>query len=225
MSVTLSADALKRAVAEAALAHVRDGEVLGVGTGSTANHFIDGLRAIRHKVKAAVASSEATKLRLEAIGIEVVDLNQVDRLGIYVDGADEINPDLAMIKGGGGALTREKIVAALADTFICIADESKWVPRLGAFPLPIEVIPMARSLIARELVKLGGSPVYRTGFVTDNGNVILDTYGLDISDAVALETRLNNLVGVVTNGLFARRPADILLLGGRDGVRTVTRPS
>jgi len=223
MSTVLSADALKRAVAEAALAHVRDGEVLGVGTGSTANFFIDGLKPIRHKVKAAVASSEATKLRLEAIGIEVVSLNDVDHIGVYVDGADEINAALEMIKGGGGALTREKIVAALADTFVCIADDSKWVSQLGTFPLPIEVIPMARSMIARELVKLGGSPVYRTGFVTDNGNVILDTYGLDIRNPVELETHLNNLVGVVCNGLFARRPADVLLLGGSAGVRTITR--
>ena len=223
MSTVLSADALKRAVAEAALAHVRDGEVLGVGTGSTANFFIDGLKPIRHKVKAAVASSEATKLRLEAIGIEVVSLNDVDHIGVYVDGADEINAALEMIKGGGGALTREKIVAALADTFVCIADDSKWVSQLGTFPLPIEVIPMARSMIARELVKLGGSPVYRNGFVTDNGNVILDTYGLDIRNPVELETRLNNLVGVVCNGLFARRSADVLLLGGSAGVRTITR--
>lgn len=223
MSAVSSADALKRAVAQAALAYVEDGEVLGVGTGSTANHFIDGLKDIRHKVKAAVASSEATKQRLEAIGIEVVDLNQVDEIGVYVDGADEINAALEMIKGGGGALTREKIVAALSRKFVCIADESKWVGRLGAFPLPIEVIPMARSMIARELVRLGGSPVYRTGFVTDNGNVILDTYGLDISNPVELETRLNNLVGVVTSGLFACRPADVLLLGGTAGVRTITR--
>lgn len=223
MSTVLSADALKRAVAEAALAYVRDGEVLGVGTGSTANFFIDGLKAIRHKVKAAVASSEATKLRLEAIGIEVVSLNDVDHIGVYVDGADEINAALEMIKGGGGALTREKIVAALADRFVCIADDSKWVSQLGTFPLPIEVIPMARSMIARELVKLGGSPVYRNGFVTDNGNVILDTYGLDIRNPVELETRLNNLVGVVCNGLFARRSADVLLLGGSAGVRTITR--
>ena len=225
MSAVSSADALKRAVAEAALAYVEDGEVLGVGTGSTANHFIDGLKAIRHKVRAAVASSESTRQRLEAIGIEVVDLNQVDRIGIYVDGADEINAALEMIKGGGGALTREKIVAALAQKFICIADESKWVRQLGRFPLPIEVIPMARSLIARELVKLGGSPVYRTGFVTDNGNVILDTYGLDISNPVELEGHLNNLVGVVTSGLFARRPADVLLLGSAGGVRTITAGS
>lgn len=220
---TLSADDLKRAVALAALDHVRDGEVLGVGTGSTANHFIDGLKAIRHKIKAAVASSEATKQRLETIGVEVVDLNQVDHIGVYVDGADEINTALEMIKGGGGALTREKIVAALADTFVCIADESKWVSQLGKFPLPIEVIPMARSMIARELVKLGGSPVYRQGFVTDNGNVILDTYGLEIVNPVELETCLNNLVGVVCNGLFARRPADVLLIGGPNGVRTLTR--
>ncbi|MES2720483.1 MAG: ribose-5-phosphate isomerase RpiA [Pseudomonadota bacterium] len=223
MSTVLSADALKRAVAEAALAHVQDGEVLGVGTGSTANFFIDGLKPIRHKVKAAVASSEATKQRLEAIGIEVVSLNEVDHIGVYVDGADEINAALEMIKGGGGALTREKIVAALADKFVCIADDSKWVAQLGSFPLPIEVIPMARSMIARELVRLGGSPVYRTGFVTDNGNVILDTYNLDIRNPVELETRLNNLVGVVCNGLFARRPADVLLLGGSAGVRTITR--
>lgn len=223
MSAALSADALKRAVAEAALGYVEEGEILGVGTGSTANFFIEGLKPIRHKVKAAVASSEATKQRLEAIGIDVVSLNDVDHIGVYVDGADEINAALEMIKGGGGALTREKIVAALADKFVCIADESKWVQQLGKFPLPIEVIPMARSMIARELVKLGGSPVYRQGVVTDNGNVILDTYGLDISNPVALETQLNNLVGVVCNGLFARRPADVLLLGGSAGVRTIKR--
>lgn len=225
MSVVLSADALKRAVAQAAIAYVQPGEILGVGTGSTANAFIDALAAVKGKVRAAVASSEATRARLEAIGIEVVDLNQVDRISVYVDGADEITPALAMIKGGGGALTREKIVAALADTFICIADSSKWVTTLGTFPLPIEVIPMARSMIARELVKMGGSPVYRTGFVTDNGNVILDTYGLHISDPVALEQRLNNLTGVVTNGLFAARPADVLLLGIAEGVQTHHRPT
>lgn len=225
MPTVLSADALKRAVAQAAIAYVQPGEILGVGTGSTANAFIDALADIKGRVRAAVASSEATRQRLEAIGIEVVDLNQVDRISIYVDGADEITPALAMIKGGGGALTREKIVAALADQFICIADASKWVTTLGTFPLPIEVIPMARSMIARELVKMGGSPVYRTGFVTDNGNVILDTYGLHISDPVALEQRLNNLTGVVTNGLFAARPADVLLLGTREGVQTHRRPT
>lgn len=223
MSAVLSAEALKRAVAEAAIAYVQPGEILGVGTGSTANAFIDALASVKGRVKAAVASSESTRERLQAIGIEVVDLNQVDRISIYVDGADEITPALAMIKGGGGALTREKIVAALADKFICIADSSKWVSTLGTFPLPIEVIPMARSMIARELVKMGGSPVYRTGFVTDNGNVILDTYGLHISDPVALEQRLNNLAGVVTNGLFAARPADVLLLGSADGVQTYHR--
>lgn len=225
MSAVLSADALKRAVAEAAITYVQPGEILGVGTGSTANAFIDALAAIKGRVRAAVASSESTRQRLEAIGIEVVDLNQVDRISIYVDGADEITPALAMMKGGGGALTREKIVAALADQFICIADASKWVTTLGRFPLPIEVIPMARSMIARELVKMGGSPVYRTGFVTDNGNVILDTYGLHISDPVALEQRLNNLTGVVTNGLFAARPADVLLLGTAEGVQTYRRPT
>ena len=220
MPAVLSADALKRAVAEAAIAYVQPGEILGVGTGSTANAFIDALSSVKGRVKAAVASSESTRERLQAIGIEVVDLNQVDRISVYVDGADEVTPALAMIKGGGGALTREKIVAALADKFICIADASKWVTTLGAFPLPIEVIPMARSMIARELVKMGGSPVYRTGFVTDNGNVILDTYGLHISDPIELEQRLNNLTGVVTNGLFAARPADVLLLGTADGVQT-----
>ena len=223
MPVVLSADALKRAVAEAAIAYVQPGEILGVGTGSTANAFIDALSSVKGRVKAAVASSESTRERLQAIGIEVVDLNQVDRISVYVDGADEITPALAMIKGGGGALTREKIVAALADKFICIADASKWVTTLGTFPLPIEVIPMARSMIARELVKMGGSPVYRTGFVTDNGNVILDTYGLHISDPIELEQRLNNLTGVVTNGLFAARPADVLLLGTVDGVQTYHR--
>ncbi len=223
MPAVLSADALKRAVAEAAIAYVQPGEILGVGTGSTANAFIDALSSVKGRVKAAVASSESTRQRLQAIGIEVVDLNQVDRISVYVDGADEITPALAMIKGGGGALTREKIVAALADKFICIADASKWVTTLGTFPLPIEVIPMARSMIARELVKMGGSPVYRTGFVTDNGNVILDTYGLHISDPIELEQRLNNLTGVVTNGLFAARPADVLLLGTADGVQTYHR--
>jgi ribose 5-phosphate isomerase A len=223
MPAVLSADSLKRAVAEAAIAYVQPGEILGVGTGSTANAFIDALSSVKGRVKAAVASSESTRERLQAIGIEVVDLNQVDRISVYVDGADEITPALAMIKGGGGALTREKIVAALADKFICIADASKWVTTLGTFPLPIEVIPMARSMIARELVKMGGSPVYRTGFVTDNGNVILDTYGLHISDPIELEQRLNNLTGVVTNGLFAARPADVLLLGTADGVQTYHR--
>lgn len=218
----MTQDQLKKAVAEAALAYVEKGEILGVGTGSTANFFIDALASLKQHIPAAVASSKATAERLQKIGIEVVDLNSVDSLSIYVDGADEINAQLHMIKGGGGALTREKIVAAVAKKFICIADASKKVDVLGRFPLPVEVIPMARSYVARELVKLGGSPVYRQGFVTDNGNVILDTYGLSIVDPKGLETTLNQLTGVVTNGLFARRGADVLLLGTGNGVETIT---
>ena len=216
----MTQDQLKRAVAEAALAYVEKDEILGVGTGSTANFFIDALASMKQHIPAAVASSKATAERLQKIGIEVVDLNSVDNLSIYVDGADEVNGHLHMIKGGGGALTREKIVAAVAKKFICIADASKKVDVLGAFPLPVEVIPMARSYVARELVKLGGSPVYRQGFVTDNGNVILDTYNLNIINPVELETTLNQIVGVVTNGLFAKRGADVLLLGAADGVKT-----
>ncbi|HMU86767.1 MAG TPA: ribose-5-phosphate isomerase RpiA [Agitococcus sp.] len=217
---SMTQDQLKRAVAEAALAYVEKDEILGVGTGSTANFFIDALASMKQHIPAAVASSKATAERLQKIGIEVVDLNSVDSLSIYVDGADEVNSHLHMIKGGGGALTREKIVAAVAKKFICIADASKKVDVLGAFPLPVEVIPMARSYVARELVKLGGSPVYRQGFVTDNGNVILDTYNLSIVNPVELETTLNQIVGVVTNGLFAKRGADVLLLGAADGVKT-----
>ena len=216
----MTQDQLKRAVAEAALAYVEKDEILGVGTGSTANFFIDALASMKQHIRAAVASSKATAERLQKIGIEVVDLNSVDSLSIYVDGADEVNSHLHMIKGGGGALTREKIVAAVAKKFICIADASKKVDVLGAFPLPVEVIPMARSYVARELVKLGGSPVYRQGFVTDNGNVILDTYNLSIVNPVELETTLNQIVGVVTSGLFAKRGADVLLLGAADGVKT-----
>ena len=216
----MTQDQLKRAVAEAALAYVEKDEILGVGTGSTANFFIDALASMKQHIPAAVASSKATAERLQKIGIEVVDLNSVDSLSIYVDGADEVNSHLHMIKGGGGALTREKIVAAVAKKFICIADASKKVDVLGAFPLPVEVIPMARSYVARELVKLGGSPVYRQGFVSDNGNVILDTYNLSIVNPVELETTLNQIVGVVTNGLFAKRGADVLLLGAADGVKT-----
>ena len=219
-----SQDQLKRAVAEAAIAYVPKGEVLGVGTGSTANFFIDALANIKHHIPAAVASSQATAERLKKIGIEVVDLNFAGEIGLYVDGADEINAQLQMIKGGGGALTREKIVAAASKKVICIADASKQVEVLGKFPLPIEVIPMARSYIGREMVKLGGNPVYRQGFVTDNGNIILDVYGLNISNAPELETKLNQLVGVVTNGLFACRPADILLVGTKDGVKTIVKP-
>lgn len=214
-------DQLKRAVAQAALAYVEKGEILGVGTGSTANFFIDALASIKEHIPAAVASSQATAERLRKLGIEVVDLNDVESISVYVDGADEINARLHMIKGGGGALTREKIVAAVAKKFICIADASKQVAVLGKFPLPIEVIPMASAYIARELVKLGGRPVPRAGFITDNGNVILDVHGLSIINPTELEGILNQLTGVVTNGLFALRPADVLLVGTTDGVNTV----
>jgi ribose 5-phosphate isomerase A len=215
-------NALKKAVAEAALAHVERGEILGVGTGSTANFFIDALGPLRADIPGAVASSKATAERLAKIGIEVLDLNSVASIGVYVDGADEINGALEMIKGGGGALTREKIVAAVARKFVCICDSSKQVERLGRYPLPVEVIPMARSYVARELVKLGGDPVYREGVITDNGNVILDVWNLDIAVPRQLEERLNNITGVVTNGLFALRPADVLLVGTAGGVVTVT---
>lgn len=214
-------NALKKAVAEAAIAHVERGEVLGVGTGSTANFFIDALAPLRDDIPGAVASSQATADRLRKIGIEVLDLNMVGGISVYVDGADEINAALEMIKGGGAALTREKIVAAVARKFVCICDGSKKVDRLGVFPLPVEVIPMARSYVARELVKLGGNPVYRDGTVTDNGNVILDVWNLPIDVPRQMEERINNIVGVVTNGLFALRPADVLLLGTADGVETL----
>ena len=213
---------MKQAVAQAAVDYVRNG-IIGVGTGSTANFFIDALAGAKGRIDGAVASSEATANRLKAHGIPVLDLNSVGELEIYVDGADEITEHFAMIKGGGGALTREKIVAACSKKFICIADESKRVGVLGQFPLPVEVIPMARSYVARELVKLGGQPRLREGFTTDNGNVILDVYGLSIIDPVALETALNQLVGVVTNGLFARRGADVLLMGTASGVKTFSR--
>jgi len=216
-------DDLKRAVAAAAIAHVPAGCIVGVGSGSTANLFIAELGKVRSRVAGAVASSEATAKRLRDGGIEVLDLNGVDDIPVYIDGADEITPRLAMIKGGGGALTREKIVAAVARKFVCIADQSKLVDVLGRFPLPVEVIPLARSFVARELVKLGGAPEWRQGFVTDNGNVILDVHGLSIVAPVELETALNQLPGVVTNGLFARRGADVLLLGTEAGVRTLTR--
>ena len=196
-------DALKKQVAEAALRFVPEGEIIGVGTGSTANFFIDGLATLKDRIKGAVASSEATAERLKQHGIEVFSLNDVGNLSVYVDGADEVNSHREMIKGGGGALTREKIVAAAAREFICIVDASKQVKRLGAFPLPVEVIPMARSYVARKLVALGGQPEYREGFVTDNGNIILDVHNLDITNPIELETTLNNIVGVVTNGLFA----------------------
>jgi len=198
---------------------VGDKAVIGIGTGSTANCFIDLLAGIRAQIEATVASSEASAERLRAHGIPVFDLNAVDGIDIYVDGADEANSALELVKGGGGALTREKIVAAVAREFVCIADESKLVTRLGAFPLPVEVIPMARSHVGRELLKLGADPVYRQGVVTDNGNIIIDAYGLQITNARGLEERINNITGVVCNGLFARRPADVLLLAGQGGVR------
>ena len=219
----MTQDELKQAVARAAIALVPVGCIVGVGTGSTANYFIDELAQIKHKIDGAVASSEASAQRLKKHGIEVLELNNVSELPVYIDGADEITRHLAMIKGGGGALTREKIVAAVARKFVCIADESKLVDVLGRFPLPVEVVPMARSYVARELVKLGGQPVLRQGFTTDNGNVILDVHNLKIINAVELEERINQITGVVTNGLFARRGADVLLLATASGVQTLTR--
>ncbi len=219
----MTRDEFKKAVARAAFGHVPEDCIVGVGTGSTANFFIDELARIKGRLEGAVASSEATSARLKAAGVRVFDLNSVDELPVYVDGADEITRHLHMIKGGGGALTREKIVAAVASKFVCIADEAKLKDVLGAFPLPVEVIPMARSYVARELVRLGGHPELRQGFTTDNGNIILDVRGLAIVNPVALEGEINQIVGVVTNGLFARRGADVLLLGTRDGVRTLTR--
>ena len=219
----MTQDELKKAVAKAAIAHVPEDCIVGVGTGSTANFFIDELARIKGRLEGAVASSETTSARLKAAGIRVFDLNAVDELPVYVDGADEVTRHLHMIKGGGGALTREKIVAAVAGKFICIADEAKLKDVLGAFPLPVEVIPMARSYVARELVRLGGHPELRQGFTTDNGNIILDVRGLAIVNPVALEGEINQIVGVVANGLFSRRGADVLLLGTRDGVKTLTR--
>jgi len=217
----MTQDELKQAVAKKAIEYVPAGTIVGVGTGSTANYFIDELAKIKHKIEGTVASSEASAERLRGHGIEVLDLNSVGDIEVYVDGADESTRHLHLVKGGGGALTREKIVAAASKTFVCIADESKLVGRLGAFPLPIEVIPMARSYVARQLVKLGGEPVLREGFTTDNGNVILDVHNLDIMDPVELETQLDHIVGTVTNGLFARRPADVLLLGTSKGVEVL----
>ncbi|MDO6441325.1 MULTISPECIES: ribose-5-phosphate isomerase RpiA [unclassified Marinobacter] len=223
----MTQDELKKAVAKAAVDYIaprleRD-SIIGVGTGSTANFFIDMLADLKTEFDGAVASSEATAERLKSHGIPVYDLNSAGELEFYVDGADETNEHLELIKGGGGALTREKIVAEVAKTFICIADESKKVDLLGEFPLPVEVLPMARSHVGREIVKLGGDPVYRDGFTTDNGNIILDIYNLDISRPIQVEERLNNIVGVVTNGLFARRPADLLLLGTSNGVESIPR--
>jgi ribose 5-phosphate isomerase A len=223
----MTQDELKQSVARAARDYVADrlpiGAILGVGTGSTANFFIDEIAGIKDRLGGTVASSEATAKRLAGHGMRVLDLNDVDAMGIYVDGADEIDGSMAMIKGGGGALTREKIVAAVAATFVCICDASKLVAVMGKFPLPVEVIPMARAHVARELAKLGGTPKLREGMVTDNGNLILDVHGLAITDPVGLEEQINQIVGVVTNGLFARRGADVLLLATMDGVQTRVR--
>lgn len=219
----MTQDELKQAVARAALQYVEEGTIVGVGTGSTANYFIDYLAEMKASIEGTVASSEATRERLQQHGIPVYDLNAVDDIPVYVDGADEADPNLCLIKGGGGALTREKIIAAVAQKFVCIADGSKKVPVLGNFPLPVEVIPMARSHVAREIVKLGGDPVYREGFVTDNGNIILDIHNMQIAQPIKLEHDLNNIVGVVTNGLFATRAADVLLLGTENGVEKIEK--
>ncbi len=216
----MNQDELKKQAAMAALTYVKAGSIIGVGTGSTVNHFIDGLAEIRSEIEGAVSSSEQSSERLTALGIPLLDLNQAGTLDIYVDGADEATKNFHLIKGGGGALTREKIVAAASRQFICIIDESKLVKRLGKFPLPIEVIPMARSLIAREIICMGGQPVLRENFVTDNGNLILDVHNLDILDPVSMETKINNLAGVVCVGIFAQRPADILIKAGKKGVET-----
>jgi ribose 5-phosphate isomerase A len=217
----MTQDDKKKAAAYAALEYVEKDSIVGVGTGSTVNHFIDALATMKNEIEGAVSSSEASTEKLKEYGIEVFDLNSVSELSVYVDGADEINPYNHMIKGGGAALTREKIVSAVADKFICIVDDTKNVDILGDFPLPVEVIPMARSYVARELVKLGGDPVYREGVVTDNGNIILDVYNMKIAEPIKLETQINAIVGVVTNGLFADRAADVVLVGADDGVKTL----
>ena len=218
----MSVDTQKRAAAEAAVERIEPGSVIGVGSGSTVDQFIDALAASDTRIEAAVAASEASSERLRNHGIEVRDANSVSELSLYVDGADEISRHLQMIKGGGGALTREKVIAAIARRFVCIVDESKWVRALGDFPLPVEVVPMARSYVGRQLLKHGGRPTLREGFTTDNGNVILDVQGLDCAEPIALERALNNIAGVVTNGLFAARPADELLVGTDTGVQRFT---
>src|SRR4051812_16453544 len=219
----MTQDELKRAVAEAALKHVVEDAIVGVGSGSTVNFFIDALAKIKGRIEGAVAASDASAERLKKHGVRVFDLNSVNELAVYIDGADEITEHLHMIKGGGGALTREKIVAAVAKKFVCICDASKLVPVLGKFPLPLEVIPMARSLVGREMLKRGAQPVLRENYKTDNGNLILDCHGLTLLDPPAMEADLNNVAGVVTNGIFARRPADVLLIGGEKGVSTISR--
>lgn len=217
----MSTDDMKKRAAEAALEYVEDHVILGVGTGSTVSYFIDALSRIKHRLDGVVSSSEATTRRLKACGIPVLDLNAAGPLPLYVDGADEVNRQLQMIKGGGGALTREKIIAAASELFVCIADPSKRVDVLGTFPLPVEVIPMARSHVGRELLKRGSQPVLRENVVTDNGNLILDAYNLRILEPAKLEAELNNIAGIVTVGLFALRPADVLLLGTEQGVRKI----
>ena len=219
----MTQDELKQAVAKEAIKYVVEDAIVGVGSGSTANMFIDELAKMKNRIDGAVASSQGTADRLKFHGIRVVDLNSVSELPVYIDGADEITEHLAMIKGGGGALTREKIVAAVATRFVCIADASKLVATLGKFPLPVEVIPMARSHVGRELVKLGGQPALRQGFTTDNGNLILDVWNLNILKPLELEAEINNITGVVTNGLFAQRGADVLLLGSETGIKIMTR--
>ena len=218
----MTQDDKKKAAARAALEYVADNAVIGVGTGSTANHFIELLATLRGRIEGTVASSEATAARLRRHGIPVYDLNGVGTVPVYVDGADEADRNLRLVKGGGGALTREKILAAAAEKFVCVADDSKLVAVLGKFPVPVEVIPMARSYVARQVVKLGGNPIWRDGFVTDNGNNVLDVYTLNLTDPAAVEAELNQITGVVTNGIFARRPADVLILGTDGGVRTIT---
>lgn len=217
----MTQDEMKKAAGWAALEYVEKDSIVGVGTGSTVNHFIDALATMKAEIEGAVSSSEASTQKMKDLGIPVFDLNSVDELSVYVDGADEINAHMDMIKGGGAALTREKIVAAVAEKFICIVDNTKQVDILGEFPLPVEVIPMARSYVARQLVKLGGDPVYREGVTTDNGNIILDVYNMKIVNPKELEQQINKIVGVVTNGLFANRGADVLLVGSPDGVKTL----
>ncbi|WP_272676538.1 ribose-5-phosphate isomerase RpiA [Providencia huaxiensis] len=218
----MTQDELKKAVGWAALDYVKPGTIVGVGTGSTASQFIDALATMKGQIEGAVSSSEASTQKLKSLGITVFDCNEVDSLDVYVDGADEVDHHMNMIKGGGAALTREKIVSAIAKTFVCIVDQSKLVDVLGKFPLPVEVIPMARSYVARELVKLGGTPEYRQNVITDNGNVILDVHNLNIVDPVALENTINGIAGVVTVGLFANRGADVVLMGtANEGVKTI----
>ena len=220
----MTQDEMKIAAAEAAMTYVEPGMIVGVGTGSTANHFIDALARMKHDIEGTVASSIATEERLKSHGVRVMELNNAGQLSLYVDGADESDKHLNLIKGGGGALTREKIVAGASDKFICIADSTKLVDVMGKFPLPVEVIPMARSFVAREIVKMGGIPILREGFTTDNGNIILDVKGLEILEPVKMEDTFNRIAGVVTVGLFARRSADVLILGTAEGAEIITHP-